>query len=57
VLTYELLLDHLYGTEKKTNLHNLFVHVSRLRKKIEPDPEEPRFIITRWGLGYVFMPA
>jgi DNA-binding response OmpR family regulator len=57
VLTYELLLDHLYGTEKKANLHNLFVHVSRLRKKIEPDPEEPRFIITRWGLGYVFMPA
>jgi DNA-binding response OmpR family regulator len=57
VLTYELLLDHLYGTEKKENLHNLFVHVSRLRKKIEPDPEEPRFIITRWGLGYVFMPA
>jgi DNA-binding response OmpR family regulator len=55
VLTYELLLDHLYGTEKEVSPHNLFVHVSRLRKKIEPDPEEPRFIITRWGLGYVFM--
>jgi two-component system response regulator VicR len=57
VLTYELLLDHLYGTDKEASLHNLFVHVSRLRKKIEPDPEEPRFIITRWGLGYVFMPT
>ncbi|MEJ2606043.1 MAG: response regulator [Anaerolineales bacterium] len=56
VLTYDLLLAHLYGTEKDASPHNLFVHVSRLRKKIEPDPDNPQFIVTRWGLGYVFMP-
>ncbi len=56
VLTYDLLLEHLYGTEKDASPHNLFVHVSRLRKKIEADPDDPQFIVTRWGLGYVFMP-
>jgi DNA-binding response OmpR family regulator len=55
-LTYELLLNHLYGMGKVRNRHDLFVHISRLRKKIEPDPKEPSFIVTRWGIGYVFMP-
>jgi DNA-binding response OmpR family regulator len=30
------------------------VHVQRLRKKIEPDPEKPRYIRTVWGVGYKF---
>jgi two-component system response regulator RegX3 len=54
VLTYDQLMDHLYGTDKDRNRHDLFVHVSRLRKKIEPDPEEPRYILTKWGVGYSF---
>jgi two-component system phosphate regulon response regulator OmpR len=41
--------------------HDLFdraidVQVSRLRKLIEPDPANPRYIQTVWGFGYVFMP-
>jgi DNA-binding response OmpR family regulator len=32
------------------------VHVRRLRTKIEPDPERPRFIQTVWGVGYRFQP-
>src|SRR3954464_12335073 len=41
--------------------HDLFdraidVQVSRLRKLIEPDPSNPRYIQTVWGFGYVFMP-
>lgn len=32
------------------------VHVRRLRAKIEPDPSEPRFIQTVWGVGYRFQP-
>jgi two-component system, OmpR family, phosphate regulon response regulator OmpR len=32
------------------------VQVSRLRKLVEPDPANPRFIQTVWGFGYVFMP-
>ncbi|MGD8850224.1 MAG: helix-turn-helix domain-containing protein [Anaerolineales bacterium] len=30
------------------------MHISRLRKKLEPDPDEPRYILTRWGVGYMF---
>ncbi|MEJ2010870.1 MAG: response regulator [Anaerolineales bacterium] len=54
VLTYDQLLDHLYEADQERSRHDLFVHISRLRKKIEPDPEEPRYILTRWGVGYLF---
>jgi DNA-binding response OmpR family regulator/signal transduction histidine kinase len=54
VLTYDQLLDHLYGPDEARKRHDLFVHISRLRKKLEPDPEEPRYILTRWGVGYMF---
>jgi PAS domain S-box-containing protein len=57
VLTYEQLLEHLYGLDRERKRHDLFVHISRLRRKIEPDPEEDVFIVTRWGVGYVFMPS
>jgi DNA-binding response OmpR family regulator len=32
------------------------VHVGRLRQKLEPDPEQPRWILTAWGVGYRFEP-
>jgi len=35
---------------------SLDVQVSRLRKMIEPDPSQPRYIQTVWGVGYVFVP-
>ena len=54
VLTYDQLLDHLYGPDEARKRHDLFVHISRLRKKLEPDPDEPRYILTRWGVGYMF---
>jgi PAS domain S-box-containing protein len=56
VLTYDQLVDHVWGLETGRTRHDLFVHISRLRKKIEPKPKEPHFIVTRWGIGYVFMP-
>jgi len=32
------------------------VHIGRLRQKLEPDPEHPRWIVTAWGVGYRFEP-
>lgn len=34
--------------------NNIMVHIRRLRKKIEPDPENPIYILTVWGVGYKF---
>jgi PAS domain S-box-containing protein len=54
VLTHDQLVDHLWGEGSGRTKHDLFAHVSRLRKKIEVDPREPRFVTTRRGVGYVF---
>jgi PAS domain S-box-containing protein len=56
VLTYRQLISHLWGAGDDGTRHGLSVHVSRLRKKIEDDPKAPRFIVTRWGVGYAFLP-
>lgn len=39
------------------NRHSLFVHINRLRGKLETDVKSPRYIVTRWGVGYTFFPA
>jgi DNA-binding response OmpR family regulator len=55
VLTYDQLIDALWDHDGEGTRHSLFVHISRLRNKIEQNPKEPRFIQTRWGVGYAFM--
>ncbi|MDZ8172843.1 response regulator transcription factor [Microbacterium xanthum] len=39
------------------DLSTVTVHVRRLREKIEPDPTEPRHLVTVWGVGYRFDPT
>jgi len=52
VFTYRQLLDRFWdGVGDK---HTVRVHLSRLREKIESDPDQPRFLINVWGVGYRF---
>ncbi|MBN9393311.1 MAG: response regulator transcription factor [Chloroflexi bacterium] len=55
VLTFENLLDKVWGPEYRDQLDYLKTYVSRLRKKLEDNPERPRLILTERGLGYRLM--
>jgi DNA-binding response OmpR family regulator len=48
------LLDRVQGTAFEGYERTIDVHVKNLRKKIEPDPREPRYILTVYGAGYRF---
>jgi len=54
VLTREQLLDLTQGRNAQSFDRSIDNQVSRLRKKLEADPREPRLIRTVWGGGYVF---
>jgi DNA-binding response OmpR family regulator len=50
------LMDRVWEAVPYSDTSTVTVHVRRLRAKIEPDPEQPRFIQTVWGVGYRFQP-
>jgi two-component system, OmpR family, KDP operon response regulator KdpE len=50
VLTHQALMREVWGGI--ADVQNLRVHVRQLRQKIEPDPEQPRYILTETGVGY-----
>lgn len=54
VLTHKQLLEKVWGPEYQAETQYLWVNVSRLRKKLEPTPDSPRYIHTQPGVGYVF---
>ena len=54
VLTREQLLDAAWGRDVSLNDRVVDNHIVSLRRKIEPDPERPRFLINIRGLGYRF---
>jgi len=54
VYSRDLLLDHVWGGETFVTPRSVDVHVSRLRKLIEKDIENPIYIITVRGVGYKF---
>jgi two-component system phosphate regulon response regulator OmpR len=55
-LSREKLMELARGREYEVFDRSLDVQISRLRKLIEPDPSNPIYIQTVWGLGYVFIP-
>jgi two-component system, OmpR family, response regulator RegX3 len=56
VLTRMQLIDRVWGSDYVGDTKTLDVHVKRLRSKIEPDPANPRYLVTVRGLGYKFEP-
>jgi two-component system, OmpR family, KDP operon response regulator KdpE len=52
VITHRQLLHEVWGADYETEGHLLRVNISNLRHKIEPDPAQPRYIITESGVGY-----
>jgi two-component system, OmpR family, response regulator ResD len=50
------LMDRVWDSAPLSDTSTVTVHIRRLRAKIEPDPEQPRFIQTVWGVGYRFNP-
>jgi two-component system response regulator RegX3 len=56
VLTRGQLIDRIWGSDYVGDTKTLDVHVKRLRAKVEPDPGQPRYLLTVRGLGYKFEP-
>jgi DNA-binding response OmpR family regulator len=56
VFTRQQLLDRVWHYEYFGDSSTVTVHMSRLRKKIEPDPANPRHLRTVWSVGYKFEP-
>jgi two-component system, OmpR family, KDP operon response regulator KdpE len=52
LLTHRALLREVWGPAYQVEAHYLHVYVSHLRRKIEPDPSSPRYILTEPGAGY-----
>lgn len=54
VLTHQAILSHVWGFEESDHLEYLRVYIGQLRRKIEPDPDNPKILITDPGVGYRF---
>ena len=54
VYSRENLLNLVWGYEYIGEFRTVDVHVRRLREKLEPDPANPEYILTKWGVGYYF---
>ena len=54
VYSRENLLNMVWGYEYPGDVRTVDVHIRRLREKIEANPSEPRYVHTKWGVGYYF---
>ena len=54
VYSRENLLDLVWGYDYQGDTRTVDVHIRRLREKLELDPANPRYIVTKWGVGYYF---
>ena len=54
VYSREALLDTLWAYEYRSDIRTVDVHIRRLREKLEENPADPQYIMTKWGVGYYF---
>ena len=54
VYSREALLDTIWAYEYRSDIRTVDVHIRRLREKLEENPAQPNYIMTKWGVGYYF---
>ncbi len=57
VYSRENLLQIVWGADYPGDVRTVDVHIRRLREKVEQNPSEPKYVHTKWGVGYYFMNA
>ena len=57
LVTRETLLTEVWGPQYTTDTGYLRLYLGQLRKKLEPQPSKPRFLLTEAGMGYRFVPG
>ncbi len=53
-LSYDAILNAVWGSECMGTMQYVHVYTSRLRRKLEPNPKEPQYLVTEYGYGYGF---
>lgn len=54
VFTKEQIYDQVWGENYFSDGRNIVTYINKIRRKIEPDPSNPIYILTVWGIGYKF---
>ena len=54
VFSREALLSALWGEDNRTDGRTVDVYIRRLREKLEDDPAQPKYILTKWSVGYYY---
>jgi two-component system KDP operon response regulator KdpE len=55
VMTHDMLLAKVWGHEYRDESHYVRLYINYLRRKLEPDPANPKYILTEHGVGYRFV--
>jgi len=55
VYSREKLLETVWGADYPGDVRTVDVHVRRLREKVEANPSEPKYVHTKWGVGYYYI--
>ena len=54
VYSRENLLNLIWGSDYTGDIRTVDVHMRRLREKLEDNPAQPEYVLTKWGVGYYF---